>query len=244
MVDTGAAEPSQKISRRMPQMTSASENALDADLCAAFLQELPINGAAVSVFGGSAAETLMCASDATAARLDELQYDLGDGPRWDVFRSQQPVMIPNLSGIGARSWPAFAEAATTTEAAALFVFPLLAGGLAIGVAELYCTSPCEFTPAQASQAARIAGRTAWALLRGFVPDDGAGSAGIPLARREIHQATGMVLVQTDSTAYEALLLLRGHAFASGRSLQETALDVVSRRLDFTPEAGVSDTGSQ
>ncbi|MEJ1115419.1 GAF and ANTAR domain-containing protein [Paenarthrobacter sp. CCNWLY172] len=228
----------------MPDLTAAPWNAPHGDLCAAFLQELPIDGAAVSVFGGSAAETLMCASDATAGRLDELQYDLGDGPRWDVFRTHLPVVIPDLTAEGVRSWPAFSEAATRTEAAAFFVFPLLAGGLVIGVAELYCTSPRELSPAQVSRAAQIASRTAWTLLRGLLPGNEAGSAAIPLARREIHQATGMVLVQTDSTADEALLLLRGHAFASGRSLQDTALDVVSRKLDFTPAAGAAETGSQ
>lgn len=228
----------------MPEVSAAAAYGPHADLCAAFLQELPIDGAAVSIFGGSAAETLMCASDITAARLDELQYDLGDGPRWDVFRTHLPVTIPDLSAAGVRSWPAFAEAAATTDAAAFFVFPLLAGGLVIGVAELYCTSPGELSAAQISRAAQLASRTAWTLLRGLMPDNETGSALIPLARREIHQATGMVLVQTDSTADEALLLLRGHAFASGRSLQDTALDVVSRRLDFTPATGAADTGSQ
>ncbi|BCW45325.1 GAF and ANTAR domain-containing protein [Arthrobacter sp. StoSoilB5] len=228
----------------MPEVTSAAAYGPHGDLCAAFLQELPIDGAAVSIFGGSAAETLMCASDVTAARLDELQYDLGDGPRWDVFRTQLPVMIPDLSAAGVRLWPAFAEAAATTDAAALFVFPLLAGGLVIGVAELYCTSPREFSPAQISRATHIASRTAWTLLRGLMPDHETESAAIPVARREIHQATGMVLVQTGSTAAEALLLLRGHAFASGRSLQDTAVDVVNRRLNFTPAPDAADSGPQ
>jgi hypothetical protein len=186
----------------------------------------------------------MCASDATAARLDELQYDLGDGPRWDVFRTHLPVMINDLSHAGVRSWPAFAEAASSTDAEALFVFPLLAGDLVIGVVELYCTSPRELSTEQGARAARIANRTAWTLLRGLLPDGDTGTATVPLARREIHQATGMVLVQTGSTADEALLLLRGHAFASGRSLQDTAMDVVNRRLDFTPAAGATDTGPQ
>lgn len=228
----------------MPEPTESAGNTPHSNLCAPFLQELPIDGAAVSVFGGSAAETLMCATDATAARLDELQYDLGDGPRWDVFRTQLPVMIPNLRAPGVRSWPAFAGAAADTEAASFFVFPLLAGGLVIGVAELYSTAPRDFSPAQVNRAAHLASRAAWTLLRRLMPETEPESARLPLARREIHQATGMVLVQTDSTADEALLLLRGHAFASGRSLQETALDVVSRRLDFTPTAGAADTGSQ
>ncbi|MDI2020716.1 GAF and ANTAR domain-containing protein [Paenarthrobacter nicotinovorans] len=228
----------------MPEVTSAPGHGPHGDLCSAFLEELPIAGAAVSIFGGSAAETLMCASDATAARLDELQYDLGDGPRWDVFRTHLPVMINDLSHAGVRSWPAFAEAASSTDAKALFVFPLLAGDLVIGVVELYCTSSRELSTEQGARAARIANRTAWTLLRGLLPDGDTGTATVPLARREIHQATGMVLVQTGSTADEALLLLRGHAFASGRSLQDTAMDVVNRRLDFTPAAGATDTGPQ
>lgn len=228
----------------MPEVSAAAACGPHGDLCAAFLQELPIDGAAVSIFGGSAAETLMCASNATAARLDELQYDLGDGPRWDVFRTHLPVMIPDLGAPEARSWPAFAEAAAKTDAEAFFVFPLLAGGLVIGVAELYCNAPRVLGPAQIKRSTRITSRTAWTLLRGLMPGSESDSAGVPLARREIHQATGMVLVQTDSTAEEALLLLRGHAFASGRSLQDTALDVVSRRLDFTPATGAADTDSQ
>lgn len=228
----------------MADLTPAAGYGPHRDLCAAFLQELPVDGAAVSIFGGSAAETLMCASDATAARLDELQYDLGDGPRWDVLRTRLPVTIPDLGAAKARSWPAFAESAATTAAASFFVFPLLAGGLSIGVVELYCVSPRELTPAQKARAAELASRTAWTLLRGLMAENPTGSAGSTLTRREIHQATGMVLVQTDSTAEEALLLLRGHAFASGRSLQDTAVDVVSRRLDFTPTAGTEDAGAQ
>jgi hypothetical protein len=33
----------------------------------------------------------------------------------------------------------------------------------------------------------------------------------------------------------ALLRLRGHAFASGRTLSEVSDDVVTRRIRFTPE---------
>jgi AmiR/NasT family two-component response regulator len=51
-------------------------------------------------------------------------------------------------------------------------------------------------------------------------------------RREVHQATGMILVQLDTSATEAFARLRAHAFASGISIQEVAKDVVQRRLNF------------
>ncbi|WP_299168502.1 GAF and ANTAR domain-containing protein [uncultured Arthrobacter sp.] len=213
-------------------------------LCAAYLEALPISGAAVSVFGGSLAETLVCASDETSVRLDEIQYDLGDGPRWEVIRTQTPVLVPDLQETGDHSWPAFSKAATDIDAASLFVFPLLAGGLSVGIVEMYCSSPRELTDAQISLTTYLASRTAWTLLRRLMNEGEGGSIEVPLARREIHQATGMVLVQTGSTAAEALLLLRGHAFTSGRTLRETAADVVGRQLDFTPAAAPGVDGLQ
>jgi hypothetical protein len=64
------------------------------------------------------------------------------------------------------------------------------------------------------------------------PDDGGPSR----SRREVHQATGMILVQLGISADEASLLLRAHAFSSGRSVKEVANDVVERRLDFSTGA--------
>jgi hypothetical protein len=43
----------------------------------------------------------------------------------------------------------------------------------------------------------------------------------------------MVLAQTGTSATDALLLLRAHAFAQGRTVREVARDVVARTLDFT-----------
>jgi AmiR/NasT family two-component response regulator len=52
-------------------------------------------------------------------------------------------------------------------------------------------------------------------------------------RREVHQATGMVLSQLDTTASDALALMRAYAFSNGINLRDVAHEVVSRRLDFS-----------
>ena len=54
-------------------------------------------------------------------------------------------------------------------------------------------------------------------------------------RAEIHQATGMVLVQLGISAIDALARLRGPAFVHRRLLLDVARDVVERRLVFTQE---------
>ena len=50
------------------------------------------------------------------------------------------------------------------------------------------------------------------------------------SRAEVHQATGMISVQLEVSAAEALVRLRAHAYAEGRTLRDVAADVVGRRL--------------
>lgn len=214
----------------------------NSDLCAPYLEALPVSGAAVSVFGGSMQETLVCASDAVSARLDELQFELGEGPRWEALRTRLPVLLPDVHSSTHPSWPVLGKALAGTGVRALFVFPLTVGAIDIGVVELYRPSPWELNHADQVVAGVLAGHTAWTLLRRLLAAQPSGDAdpsqeARPLSRREVHQATGMVLAQTGLPAADALLLLRAHAFASGRTLLETAADVICRRLDFTPANG-------
>ncbi len=215
---------------------------LDAGLCAGFLESLPISGAAISVFAGLAPETMVCASDAISARIDELQFDLGEGPRWEALQTRRPVLMPDVRRGPHGAWPVFAKSLVELDVAALFVFPLTLGALDIGVVELYSSEPGPLSPAKHSMALQLADAATWHLLRQLLtldPGHGADAPpdGSPLSRREVHQATGMVLAQSGTTARDALLLIRAHAFAHGRTVREVARDVVSRCLDFSPERG-------
>jgi len=220
-------------------MTVNEASGLDqlcSSLCASFIEVIPVSGAALSAFTGSARETMLGASDGLAAKLDELQFDLGEGPRWEAARSRMPVLLPYVRTMAHEKWPVFGKELTGTEVQALFVFPLIIGALDVGVVELYRTTPGALNHSEMITARSLVDSAAWSLLRHFlVPDDGNNpEAGLTPSRREIHQATGMVLAQTGGTAAEALLLLRGHAFANGQSVRETSADVLERRLDFTP----------
>lgn len=212
-------------------------------LCSQFVEALPVSGAAVSVFGSSVPETAVCASDDLAARLDELQFDLGEGPRWEAARSRTPVLVPDARTGDFPLWPVFAMQLLETDAHALFVFPLTIGALDIGVVELYRSTPGALTANHRAVASVLATKTAWNLVDQLLRINREAQESSPqphfpedpshLSRREIHQATGMVLVQANTTATDALLLLRAHAFAENRSVRDIASDVVARRLDFT-----------
>ncbi|MHA7304933.1 GAF and ANTAR domain-containing protein [Arthrobacter sp. TMN-49] len=216
-----------------------------ADLCADFLAKLPISGISISAFPGHAPETSIGASDAIAARIEELQFDLGEGPRWEALRTRQPVFLPSVKSAGHSAWPVFAKAVLDYDVAAIFVFPLLLGAMDVGVIELYSSSPGSLSPVDHAAALQLSDAAAWQLLRHIltaspgehsVEKDPALEKSL-LSRREVHQATGMVLAQTGMSATDALLLLRAHAFSQGLTVREVARDVVNRELDFTPPRG-------
>jgi hypothetical protein len=213
----------------------------DEDVCAPFLAKLPITGAAVSLFGGSVTETLVAASDGLAASLDELQFKLGEGPRWLSLKTRLPVLIPDAQSTADHEWPMFHKAIVGTAAAALFVFPLNVGALDLGVVELYHVVPGNLSRSDQSMAAVLAGETSWYLLRKILsvgsPDTDPALEPALMSRREVHQATGMVLAQSGGTAAESLLMLRAHAFANDLTLKDTATAVLEGRLSFEAKNG-------
>ncbi len=204
-------------------------------LCAVFPRELRVAWASVSVFDGAGRQSTICATDPVASRLDELQLELGEGPQWDALRTARPVLVPSLDE-PPTPWPAFAAAARQLGVNAVFALPMFLGAVTVGVVGLASPRMVTLGPAEVMSAARLTSRiTRSAVMRALKWADEDGSPegpSNPAMRREVHQATGMILAQLDVTATEAFVRLRAHAFANSRSVQDVARDVVLRVLDF------------
>jgi len=205
-------------------------------LCEPFLRELPVTTASVSVFNRDGGQSTVCASDPIAARLDELQLELGEGPQWDALRSAQAVLVPSLHDEGASRWPTFTVGAIELGVLALFAFPMFIGAATVGVVGLSAAKTGTLDASQLATAVRLARSITrrsvqWALEEAR-DDLTAEVPAAPAMRRELHQATGMILAQLDITATEAFARLRAHAFATSRSVEEVARSVVTRELDF------------
>ena len=211
-----------------------------------FLSVLPITGASVSTLGDFLGSQTVSATDEAAAWLDELQFDLGEGPCWDAMRWAKPVMESELRGrSGAERWPAFARAAQTGQAASIFAFPLAVGGLRFGAIDLYSRHALRLDQVQTSRASAMAAVVARRVLRDRideleVPDE---STLPPFSRRKVHQATGVVLAQLDIDADEARLLLHSRAFATESSVMTVAEDVLAGRIVFTRVSGAIEVDS-
>ncbi|NQX37061.1 GAF and ANTAR domain-containing protein [Herbiconiux sp. VKM Ac-2851] len=180
--------------------------------------------------------TTVSATDPLAARVDELQLDLGEGPAWDTLHESLPVLEPNLRDAPQRVWTAFSEAIAREDVRAMFVFPLRIGHLDIGAITFLSRTPMELTAEQGTQAEALARTVSALLLRRALERASDSSDPLPElhSRRTIHQATGMVIVQADVSAVEAELLIRGHAFAENTTMRHVAAEILERRLTFEP----------
>ena len=203
-----------------------------------FLTVLPVTGAAVSVLVGSGQSTVST-TDAVATRLDEIQFDLGEGPCWDAMSTRAPVLSPDFAGEHSGPWPLFREGVRRdpigTDVRALFAFPLYVGSLNIGAIDLYADEPRHLEEIEVERVSKLAALVSWQVLRRVIGEDPSQEDLSPLSRREVHQATGMVLAQLDISAEEAIVLLRAHAFSTGRAVRDVARDVVERKLDFSAD---------
>jgi len=214
------------------------DRALAERVCRACVVGLDVDGAAISLLTASSGRETLCATDATAELLEDLQFSLGEGACMEAALTGRPVLVPDLhhsTEVG--HWPVFAAAVLEqSDVGALFAVPLRWGTINLGVLDLYRTAPGSLSGAQLRDAISAADMAALMFLGMRTdPGDGAWLDHSLHGRAEIHQATGMVLVQLGVTATDALARMRAYAFVEQRLLGDVAHDVVSRRLLFTPD---------
>ncbi len=101
-------------------------------LCRAAMLELGFDQVTVTLMTTKGSSTLVASAGPPGPAIQELQFDLGEGPGLDAYAAGQPVLVPDLPASLAR-WPGFAAAAIERGIAAVFVFPLQLGAVRFGV---------------------------------------------------------------------------------------------------------------
>jgi hypothetical protein len=205
-------------------------------VCAAATTALSASGAGISVMTEGGIRGVNAASDPHSARLDELQFVLGEGPCMDAFATRRPVLVPDLASDASRRWPMYGPAAQEGGVRAVFAFPMQIGAMRLGVLDVFRENTGPLTGDQLPLALTFADVTVATLLdqqEESGPDDPGGDLAAAVENQaELFQAQGMVMVQLATSLDEAMVRLRAYAFAENRPLGEIAHDVVTRRLRF------------
>jgi len=232
-VDDRAAAVRKLIAR---QPAGADDTpALLERVCRAAATALSASGTGISVLTDDGTRGVTAASDPGSARIEELQFTLGEGPCVDAFTSRRPVLVPDLAGDRPR-WPFYGPAAHRDGLRAVFAFPLQIGAARLGVLDVFRARVGPLTGEQLADALTFADVIVAALLDrqevagedGTVEEMTVGFA----HRAEVFQAQGMVMVQLGQGLGAALARMRAYAYAESRSLEDVARDVVAGRLHF------------
>jgi hypothetical protein len=209
-----------------------------SSMCTVCVDVLRVTGAGITLMGGKHAGPV-CVSTPSVAALEDLQFTVGQGPCKDAFGSWLPVSAPRLDNAASARWPSFVDLARASGIGAAFAYPLGVSGAKIGVLTLYQRDEGQLTEAQHLDTiaiAEIVAETILSMQDRAVPGTLAPDLDDAVAyRSEVYQASGMVAVQLSIPVDEALLRIRGHAFAHSQPINVVAVDIVSRRVRLTDD---------
>ena len=197
---------------------------------------LPVDGVGLSIHRGPDLRIPLAASTDAASLAESLQFTTGTGPCLLAAESRYPVFA--TEELMARRWPIFHDllvARTPMRSVLALSLPDPLRGVAS--MDLFSTDPGGATTIDAFEARLVAGMVAERL----------GSAGdwspwpsapepvwvrTSAARRRsrLWTAVVMVMVALRAPFPDALALLRAHAYATDRTADDLAAELVARRI--------------
>jgi hypothetical protein len=229
-------------------------------ICDTCVEQTQTDGGAVSLLSSAGVRAVVYATNDASTTLEMMQIDLAEGPCVDAGAGPSPVLINDLQdpreGVVER-WPFFLPQVDALGIRSVFAFPVHIGSVVLGTLELHRTRAGRLEPRQVTTALQAADQVAAAILDVVGADDGgraetASADGVSLgdgsvdggpldagmlgrSAASVHQAAGMVMVQSGSTIDEAMAQLRASAFAEGVSLISLSAEVISGRRRFRKE---------
>ncbi|MGY1604179.1 GAF domain-containing protein [Geodermatophilus sp. SYSU D00815] len=200
-----------------------------ARLVRAVAAVLPVDGVGLTVHAGTGVPAPLAASGPAVALAESLQFTAGSGPDAEALRTGAPV--PATERLLARRWPGLHHLLVTrTPLRSTLAVPLPGPTRARGGLSLYFTAPVGPVAVDLEEVERVAASVSRRLA--------------PLARRPVllrtadalrrerlWMAVGVLTLALRLPAPDALALLRGRAWADGRTADELAADLLDGRLD-------------
>jgi GAF domain-containing protein len=182
------------------------------------------------------AVTVAC-SDDLAARADEVQYQIGDGPCLHAMRDGHMVRIDDTADMA--RWPAFEEQAASLGIRSCLAFPLNANGESIGALNLYARAVSAFGVTETQRAEKFAenasGALALALRLASYAALNTQLRSSLASRSIIDQAIGVIMAREYCTQARAFEILRNVSQNNNIKLRDLASSILASVSGEAPQ---------
>ncbi len=178
-----------------------------------------VAGCAITVYADRDDLELLGFSHAWVRELHDTAYGLGEDPGFDAYATPAPVIADRSRA----RWPWFTPAAAALGVGQMAAFPLVYGSVSV-YSRLHEPIPHEVR----QRLEWLTARAGACVVRRIAADHGGEASAV--AYHEVHTACGMITAEAHIRLDEALVRLRAHAFAIGRTLPRLAADILARRL--------------
>jgi hypothetical protein len=222
-------KPSQSLTRLTKALVDTEAAApLALRLCTALAAVVGLDGGSITVGIAETERMTICATDATAEKIEDLQDLLREGPGLDAYRTGEVVALSREEQ--QLAWPMLVQALGEAHRPELLVgVPMSPRSDVLGAATLYSTG-ADTPDLDLPELRFLVNAVGVAILGRFEhsPD----SELVWSARDQVQQATGMIVAQLRIRPQDAIAVLRAHAYAHGESVSAIADAVIRRTLDF------------
>jgi GAF domain-containing protein len=218
---------------------------LDTESIDKFVQELAVQAArlvsgslscGITLRRGTQNTTVAC-SDPLASEVNDLQYELLEGPILAALKDGLEVRADDLAGDD--RWPRFAAAAAERGVRSCLSLPLIAQDETVGALTLYAMVPRAFGEEEVRRAEKFAEPAAGAMalaLRLVTYADVIDQLRASLASRAIiDQAVGVIMGQERCTQDKAFSALRTASQNRNVKLRDIAREVVTSASGEQPQ---------
>lgn len=216
---------------------------LPVRLATAAARVLEVDGAGISLTDPEGRRLPLGASSEDAATAERLQFTSGGGPCVTAQETRQPVFAVEEDLV--RRWPVFADLLfSQTPFRAVVALPLRPALAGDGAIDLFFTRADVVTDLDIFEALAVGELVTSTLSEAAVWSTWSAATGpewlhgpLPRRRAAVWEAIGRLGVDLEITAPAALALIRGHAYGSGRPVDDVAAELLAGRLHATQLQG-------
>jgi GAF domain-containing protein len=180
----------------------------------------------------------VASSDAQASQVDEVQYELDDGPCLRSMRTAERVLVPDTTG--PERFSGFSARAAANGIRSCLSMPLTTEGI-LGAMNLYASVPDAFGESEIQRAELFATSVSAALALASRQASAAQLTGqmreALASRTVIDQALGVIMAQERCTSAQAFAVLRSASQNRNVKLREIARQIVTSVSGEPPRPG-------